>query len=374
MVGGGSRGNIGRSHRAAALMDGRWDVVAGALSRDFEVTKASAKAWLIPADRAYANPEAMAEQESRREDRIDAVTICTTNESHYEIACTFIGKGIHVICDKPLTISLEKAEDLVRRTRGSGVLFAVTHNYSGYPMVRMAREMVARGDLGTIRSVAVEYVSQYQTQLNNDPDWQNDPARSGPLGVVAGTGTHAHHLAEFMTGLRITELSADLSSLVEGHRLDDHATMHLRFSNGARGSLWCTTIAPGNENGLRIRIYGSLGGLEWSQEHPNHMKFTRTNEQPTILSRGGFDLTATAMAATRLPSGSPEGYIEAFANLYGDIADAIWLRLLHEPLPAPAIFPTVEDGARGVRFMFAALESARSESRFVTINLDNLGD
>ena len=374
MVGGGNRGNIGRSHRAAALMDGRWDIVAGALSRDFRVTQESAKAWLIPEDRAYATPENMAEREACRGDPIDAVTICTTNESHYDIACTFIDKGIPVICDKPLTISMEKAEDLVRRTRSAGVLFAVTHNYSGYPMVRMAREMVARGDIGTIRSVAVEYVSQYQTQPSSGPDWQNDPARSGPLGVVAGTGTHAHHLAEFMTGLRITELSADLSSLVEGHRLDDHATMHLRFSNGARGSLWCTTIAPGNENGLRIRIYGSLGGLEWSQEHPNQMKFTRTNGQPTILSRGGFDQTAAAVAATRLPSGSPEGYIEAFANLYGDIADAIWSRLQGGPLPVPSLFPTVEDGARGVRFMFAALESSRSESRFVTTKLDYLGD
>jgi predicted dehydrogenase len=374
MVGGGLRGAIGRSHRAAALLDGRWDVVAGALSRDPIVAERSARAWLISAERSYATFELMATTEGAREDRIDAVAICTTNETHYEIACAFMAQGVHVICDKPLTVSMEKAEDLVRRAKTSGVLFAVTHTYSGYPMVLMARDMVARGELGEIRSVAVEYLSQYQMDLAAQDDWQSDPARSGPLGVVAGTGTHAHHLAEFITGHRVVELSADLASLVAGRRLDDHATMHLRFSNGARGTLWCTTVAPGNENGLRIRVYGSLGGIEWAQEHPNHMTFARKGEQPRVLSRGGFEQTPSARAATRLPSGHPEGYLEAFANLYRDVADAICARLLAPPLQEKPSFPTVEDGARGVRFMFAALESARSGSRFVSTKLDYVGD
>lgn len=368
MIGGGLRGNIGRSHRAAALLDGRWDLVAGALSRDPEVNLASAAAWLIAPDRIYAHPDLMARAEADRDDGIDAVTICTTNNSHYEIACAFIDTGIHIICDKPLTVSVDRAEDLRARARKAGVIFAVTYNYTGFPLVRMAREMIARGDLGTIRSVSVEYLCQYQV----DPDdghWQSDPARSGPLGVVAGTGSHAFHLAEFVTGLRITELSADLCNLVVGRRLDDHATMHLRFSNGARGYLWCTTVALGSENGLRIRIFGSQGSLAWSQEQPNHMIFTRTREQPRILTRGGYDATPAAVAATRLPSGHPEGYLEAFANLYGEIADAIMSRAQHSAPRQQWLFPTVDDGARGVHLMFAALRSSHCKSRFVSTEM-----
>jgi predicted dehydrogenase len=366
MVGGGRGGNIGRSHRTAALMDGRWDVVAGMLSRNPETAAASAADWLIDPDRSYTDVKTMAAREAAREDRIDAVTICTPNNSHHAIACTFLDRGFHVICDKPLTTSMEDALDLVRRTREAGVVFAITHTYSGYPMVRMARDMIAAGDLGEIRSVAVEYVSQYQAELGDANDWQNDPARSGPLGVVAGTGTHAHHIAEFVTGLRLAELSADLSTLVPGHRLEDHATMHLRFDNGARGYLWNTTIALGSENSLSFRVYGSKGGLAWAQEHPNHMIFTRLNDQPRILSRGGFHATASAIAATRTPSGHPEGYLEAFANLYSEIGDAILADGASRPFrPSDYLFPTVEDGARGVRFMFAALESSRLGSRFV---------
>jgi predicted dehydrogenase len=273
-----------------------------------------------------------------------------------------------VVCDKPLTTGRDKADDLVRRAATAGVLFAVTYNYSGYPLVRMAREMVARGDIGDVRSVAVEYLSQYQTDPAEGEDWQTDPVRSGPLGVVAGIGTHAFHLVEFVSGLRVAELSADLASLVGGRRLEDHAMMHLRFGNGARGSLWCTTLAPGNENGLRIRIYGSGGGIEWAQEHPNQLLFARKHEQPQIISRGGFVQTASARSATRLPSGHPEGYLEAFANIYGDVADAIWDRLLGRTSPTEPLLPTVEDGARGVHFMWAALESARVGSRFVGID------
>jgi predicted dehydrogenase len=353
-------------------MDGQWDLVAGALSRNTSVAEESARLWLISPERSYSSFEIMAKAESAREDKIDAVAICTTNDTHHEIACAFMENGIHVICEKPLTTSEDKAEDLVRRSREANLVFAVTYNYSGYPMVRMARDLVSAGALGTLRTVAVEYVSQYQAQ--GAKDWQNDPGKSGPLGAIAGTGTHAHHLAEFVTGQRIVELSADLASLAEGNRLDDHATIHLRFSLGARGSLWCTTVAAGNENGLRIRVYGSLGGLEWSQEHPNHMVFTRLNQQPRILSRGGFEQTASAIAATRLPSGHPEGYLEAFANIYKDIAAAIWSRAPNPSLACRSLLPTVEDGARGVNFMFATLRSSRQESRFVSTGLPYLGD
>ena len=366
MVGGGQAGNIGISHRTAALMDGRWDLVAGALSRDPDRARASAADWLIAPDRAYVDYIEMAKAEAARPDRIDAVAICTPNSSHYDIALIFLRHGFHIICDKPLTTSPAKAAELVAAAQSAGVIFAVTHTYSGFPMVRMAREMIAAQELGSIRSCAVEYVSQYQTELGNPDDWPNDPAISGPLGVVAGTGTHAHHLAEFVTGLRVTELSADLAVLVPGHRLDDHASMHLRFENGARGHLWNTTIAPGNENGLNIRVYGSKGGLRWHQEHPNQLYHTPLNGQTVILSRGGFQQTPAARDWTRVPSGHPEGYLEAFANLYSEIAEAILARQTGAT-PQPWLFPTVEDGARGVQFMFAALASSQDGSRFVRL-------
>jgi predicted dehydrogenase len=266
MVGGGLGGNIGSAHRHAALMDGRWDLVAGALSRDPECARLSAQGWLMAPDRSYPDYGLMATTEAERPDRIDAVAICTPNSSHCAIALEFLRRGVHLICDKPLTTSTEDAQRLVAATREHGLIFAVTHTYSGYPMVRMARDMIAAGEIGEVRSVAVEYASQYQSVVQND--WQTDPDISGPLGIVAGTGTHAHHLAEFVTGQRIVELSADLATLVEGHRLEDHASMHLRFSNGARGFLWNTTIAPGNENGLSHPGVRKQGRLELASGTP----------------------------------------------------------------------------------------------------------
>lgn len=366
MVGGGQGGNIGTSHRIAALMDGRWELVAGSLSRDVARARASAANWLIAPDRAYSGYAEMAVAEAARPDRIDAVTICTPNSSHHEIAMAFLRQGTHIICDKPLTTSLKKAVELVHAAKVAGVIFAVTHTYSGYPMVRIAREMIAAGELGEIRSCAVEYVSQYQTEMGHSTDWQNDPAISGRLGVVAGTGTHAHHLAEFVTGQRVTELSADLATLVPGHLLDDHATMHLRFDKGARGYLWNTTVAPGNENGLSIRVYGSTGGIAWYQESPNQLQFTRLGHPTQVITRGGPYQTRSAQDWIRVPSGHPEGYLEAFANLYAEIAEAIAARQAGAPLSGH-LFPTVEDGARGVRFMLAALASAQDGSRFVRL-------
>lgn len=367
MVGGGLGGNIGVSHRTTALMDGRWDLVAGALSRDAGRARASAEAWQISPERAYTDYATMAAAEAVRADGIDAVTICTPNSGHHPIAMAFLDASIHVICDKPLTVSPDLADELLATARARGRIFAVTHTYSGYPMVRMAREMIAAGELGDIRSCAVEYVSQYQTELGDPDDWQNDPAISGPLGIVAGTGTHAHHLIEFVTGARVVELSADLATLVPGHRLEDHATMHLRFDNGARGYLWNTTVAPGNENGLSFRVYGAKGGLAWHQEHPNHLLHSPLNVPTRILTRGGFGTGPAVRSTSRVPAGHPEGYLEAFANLYAEIADAVWAAKAGLPMPASQ-FPTVEDGARGVRFMFAARTSAFQNSRFVELS------
>jgi predicted dehydrogenase len=365
MVGGGIGGNIGTAHRTAALMDGRWDVVAGALSRDPARGRESAALWQIAPDRAYASAAAMAEAEAARADGIDAVAICTPNADHHPAAMTFLKAGIHVICDKPLTTDPALADELAETARSAGLIFALTHTYSGYPMVRAARELIAAGRIGSVRSVAVEYASDYQT-LGAD-GWHNDPALSGPLGIVAGTGTHAHHLAEFVTGLRVVELSADLATLVAGNRLDDHATMHLRFSNGARGYLWNTTLAPGNANGLSIRVYGEKGGISWHQEHPETLAFSPLGEATRLLTRGSSEAGPAAAAVTRVPAGHPEGYLEAFANLYSEIAEAI---AAHRQggMAQAFYFPTVEDGVRGVRFMHAALRSARALSKFVALD------
>jgi predicted dehydrogenase len=315
MVGGGRTGEIGRTHRSAALMDGYWEVVAGALSSDPERGRLSAAEWLIAPDRAYADALTMAEREAARADRIDAVCICTPNNLHHAAARAFLDRGFHVVSDKPMTTTLQDALDLVRAVRGSGRVFALTHHSAGYPLVRLARDMVRAGELGEIRSVAVEYIGQYQAEPPPVGEWRNDPARSGPLGIVADIGTHAYHLARFVTGLEVSEMAADLSRLVPGRQLDDHATMLLRFENGARGHLWCTAVAVGNENMLRIRVFGSKGGLEWDQENPNLMRVTRLGEQPRLVTKGGLEDTPASRMATRPPSGHAEGYIEAFANL-----------------------------------------------------------
>ena len=367
MIGGGRPGAIGHAHRMAAMLDGKWDVVAGVFSRNPETNQRTGADWRVPPDRCYSDFAEMAVSEAGRGDRVDAVTICTHNDTHLPIAMTFLERGFHVICDKPLTTSVEGAERLVQATKEAGVIFAVTYTYSGYPMVRMARDMILDGELGDLRSINVEYVSQYQSsppKPDDWDDWQNDPFLSGPLGVVAGTGTHAAHMASFVSGLEISELSAELSSLVPGHRLDDHATMHVRYSNGARGYMWITTVAPGNENGLRFRIFGSRGGLDWSQEHPNHLRFSPLEQQSTVLTRGGFRQSSGAREATRVRSGSPEGYLEAFANIYTEIADAIQAG---SGAARTWNFPTVEDGLRGVQFMFAALTSSQAGGKFVPL-------
>jgi predicted dehydrogenase len=370
MVGGGRNGEIGNTHRSAALMDGRWEVVAGALSSNPDVGRVSAADWLIASDRAYPDALTMAEQEAGRPDRIDAVCVCTPNSLHHAASRAFLDRGIHVISDKPMTTRLDDALDLVQAVRSTGLVFALTHHSSGYPLVRLARDMVRAGELGEIRSVAVEYIAQYQAELSNPDEWRNDPARSGPLGIVADIGTHAHHLAQFVTGLTVTELSAELTRFVPGRQLDDHATMLLRFDNGARGHLWVTALAVGNENLLRIRVYGSKGGLEWDQENPNLMRVTRLGQQPRLVTKAGLEDTEASRAACRPPAGHAEGYIEAFANIYREVAEVILAREEGRP-PSPLALqvPTVEDGARGVRFMLAALESADAGGEWVDTSL-----
>jgi predicted dehydrogenase len=375
MVGGGQGAFIGAVHRIAARIDDRYELVAGALSSDAGRAAASAAELLIAPDRAYADYAEMARTEAARSDGIDVVAIVTPNHLHTRIATAFLDAGIHVICDKPLASNLADALALVRTVRRSGRLFGLTHNYSGYPMVRQAREMVAAGELGEIRVVQAEYPQDWlSTDLEatgqKQAAWRVDPAQAGAGGSLGDIGTHAEHLARFISGLEIAEVSADLKTFVPGRRLDDNAHVLLRYSGGARGMLWSSQVAPGNENALRVRLYGSKAGLAFSQENPNQLWFTPLGQPPRLITRGGAGAGAAAGHATRIPAGHPEGYLEGFAQLYRDMAEQIQARLEQRaPDPRACQVPTVEDGARGMKFIEAVVESSRGNGRWVDARL-----
>ncbi|MEC7760588.1 MAG: Gfo/Idh/MocA family oxidoreductase [Pseudomonadota bacterium] len=366
MVGGGEGALIGGVHRIAARIDGHYDLVAGALSSTPERARASAEALGIA--RSYDSFDAMAEAEAGREDGIEAVAIVTPNHVHADAAIAFLNRGIHVICDKPLTSTMADAERLAEAARASDALFMLTHNYTGYPLVRQAREMIAAGDLGTLRLVHVEYVQDWMTgpAEGKQAEWRIDPARSGAGGSIGDIGTHAYNLACFMSGLTLDKLSADLDAFGAGRALDDNAHVMLRWQGGAKGMLWCSQVAPGNENGLRIRIYGDKAGLEWGQESPNHMWFTPLGEPKRLLTRNGAGASAANVAASRIPGGHPEGYFEAFANLYTEAARAIHARRRGDPVPDDVLFPTLDDGLDGMRFIDACVRSSSNDSEWVT--------
>ena len=375
MVGGGRGAFIGGVHRLCARMDGQYELVAGALSSDPERARASGADLRLAPTRVYTSFLDMAAAEAQRPDGIEVVSIVTPNDSHHAIARAFLDRGIDVICDKPMTTTVEDALDLVAAVRRTGLVFGVTHNYTGYPMVRQARAMIAAGELGAIRVVQVEYAQDWLTTRLEDTGqkqaaWRVDPARAGAGGCLGDIGTHAYNLAGFVTGLAARELAADLSRFVPGRRLDDNVHILLRFDDGARGMLWSSQVAPGNENGLRLRVYGEKAGLEWQQEHPNQLRYAPVGQPPLVLSRGGPGLAAAASLATRIPSGHPEGYLEAFANLYRDLAEQIRARRANrQPDPAALLVPTVEDGARGVKFIHAAVESSASNAAWVDVTL-----
>jgi predicted dehydrogenase len=373
MVGGGRGAFIGAVHRMAARLDDRYELVAGALSSDPVRARESGADLLLAPDRCYASVEEMVDAERARADRIDAVAIVTPNHLHYAPAKAFLEAGFHVICDKPLTTTIADADDLLATAERTRRVFAVTYNYTGYPLVRHARELIAGGELGSLRVVQVEYAQDWLAQSlesegHKQAAWRTDPARSGVAGAIGDIGTHAFHLAEFVTGARVTQIAADLTTQVAGRKLDDNANMMLRLANGARGSLWASQVAVGDENGLRLRVYGEKAGVEWSQETPNSLKLTRHGSPPQIITRGGPAAGAAAAAATRIPAGHPEGYLEAFAQLYGDIADLIAATDAGgAPAANAALVPTVRDGARGVRFIHAAVESSRRDAAWVML-------
>ncbi len=380
MVGGGQGAFIGGVHRMAARIDDRYELVAGALSSDAARAAASAAELHIATDRSYADYREMARAEAARNARdgsgIDVVAIVTPNHLHGRIASAFLDAGIDVICDKPLTTTLDEALTLVQKVRASDRLFALTHNYSGYPMVRQAREMVAAGELGEIRVVQVEYAQDWlSTDLEasgqKQAAWRVDPAQAGAGGSLGDIGTHAEQLARYVTGLTLDAVSADITTFVPGRKLDDNAHVLLRYTSGARGMLWCSQVAPGNENALRLRVFGSKAGLEFRQEQPNSLTFSPLGQQPRTITRGGNGSGAAAAFATRIPAGHPEGYLEGFAQLYRDVAEQITARWQgRAPDPMACTVPTVVDGALGMAFIEAVVASSRAEGRWTNARLN----
>jgi len=375
MVGGGPGSNIGGTHRQAARLDRRYDLLAGVFASEAERSRQFAAGLNIAPDRRYGSWEEMAAAEAERADGIEVVSIMTPNNSHYAIAKAFLEAGIDVICDKPLTNDLGEALELAQITHERGLVFGVTYNYSGYPMVRQARAMVMGGELGPIRLVQVEHASGWASTLleaegHKQAAWRTTPAIAGKSTVVGDLGTHAHHLARYVTGLEISEVSAELSTIVPGRRTDDNGHIKLRFAGGAKGLRWVSMVAAGNLHGQRIRIYGEKGSLEWVQEQPNDLILRPVDGPHQVLSRGSAYLSPAAKRASRLGPGHPEGFIDAFANIYTDIADAVLARRDGgEADPLACTFPTVEDGVLGVRFIEAAVESNQQDGRWVSATL-----
>ena len=372
MVGGGQGAFIGGVHRIASRIDDNYELVAGALSSQRRRAIDSALELGIARDRAYADFEEMAKAEARRkDDGIEAVAIVTPNFMHAAPIKAFLKAGIHVICDKPLCMSVAEAKDIQRAVKRSGKIFALTHNYTGYPMIRQARAIVAAGELGEIRQVQAEYVQDWLTERieatgQKQADWRTDPKRAG-AGALGDIATHAYNLACFVTGLQLDSLAADLTTFVKGRKLDDNDNILLRWKGGAKGMLWATQVAPGNENNLSLRIYGSKGGLEWRQEDPNYLWFTPFGQPTRQITRAGVGANADAARVTRIPSGHPEGYLEGFANIYTEVARAIRAARTDDDPPAGVLFPTVDDGLAGMQFIEAALKSSAKGSGWVKV-------
>lgn len=370
MVGGGRDAFIGGVHRIASRIDDHYQLVAGAFSSTAEKSLASGRDLGLPDDRIYGDFVEMAKREAELKDGIEAVAIVTPNHMHYPAAREFLKRGIHVICDKPLTSNLADARKLVEAAETSGALFVLTHNYTGYPMVRQAREMVANGTIGTVRVIQVEYAQDWLTQEqdNKQAQWRADPAQSGVGGSTGDIGTHAYNLACDIAGLEVESLAADIQAFVPGRKVDDNAHVMLRFKGGARGMLWSSQVAPGNENALRIRVYGDQGGLEWAQEDPNYLWYTPFGEPKRMITRAGSGAGHAADRVSRIPSGHPEGYLEGFANIYSEAASAIKALRSGREIPSDVRFSTVQDGLKGVQFVEACVKSSAENAAWITLD------
>lgn len=372
MIGGGKDAFIGGVHRMAAMLDGECELVCGAFSSTPERSKASGEMLYLPPDRVYGTYEEMFESEKKLPDgqRMDFVSIVTPNHLHFRPAKQALENGFPVVCDKPMTFDLDEANQLEAIVNKTGLLFALTHNYTGYPLVKEARELVRSGKLGTVRKVVVEYpqgwlATRIETEGNKQASWRTDPNRSGAAGCMGDIGTHAENLAEYITGLKITELCADLVTFVEGRLLDDDGNILLHFDNGARGVLYASQISIGEENALHIRVYGDKGGLEWNQQEPNSLLLKWPDRPREVCRTGGAYLSPRSRLNSRLPMGHPEGFIEAFANIYRNFILALKSRLDgNEPEPENMDFPTVRDGVRGMAFIETVVRASKSDRKW----------
>ena len=367
MVGGGPGAGIAETHRTAMRLDDKCVLIAGVFSRDSEKSRRAARQLRIDLDRVYPDYGVMAEMESKREsDRIDVAVIVTRTDSHFEIAKKFLQSGIQVICDKPLCLSLTEAKELKRLAEEKELILCLTHNYSGYAMVRHAARMVRDGDLGKVCVVQTEHASGWAAKLlekqgHPQAAWRTDPVLSGDSSVLFDLGTHAHQLARFVTGLEVTEVAAEMSQIVQGRAIKDNANLLLRFSNGARGTLWASMAAIGNEHGLRIRVYGDRGSLAWHHEDPCHLQYFPLDGPQQILAQGADGLSAEAKRWTRAGLGHPEGFFESFANIYTEVAEAILAKSEGRAYIKDELgFPDASDGARGVAFVESAMRSFAS--------------
>lgn len=371
MVGGGQGAFIGDVHRRAVGLDGKAKLVAGCFSTDYDNTLASGADLGLDQSRLYKTYEEMARVEADREDGIDFVVIVTPNFVHYAAAKAFLEAGIHVVCDKPLTFEVEEAQELADLAASKNLLFGVTYTYTGYPMAKQAREMIANGKLGAIRFVNAEYPQDWlATKLeeagNKQAEWRNDPARTGKSNCVGDIGSHVANMVSFMTGLKITKLCARLDTFIEGRPLDDNASIMVEYEGGAKGLYWSSQIAVGNDNGLRVRIYGEKGGLEFVQENPNYLTVTHLDRPTEILSRGRSELYPGAGKFSRIPAGHPEGYFEAFANIYSAFVDALAKVKAGGPVEYDELeFPSVAAGLEGVRFIGKCVESSKKGAVWV---------
>ena len=370
MVGGGKDAFIGGVHRIALRLDGHYELVAGSFSSNFANSKETGEKIGIAQDRIYKTYQEMAEKEASRSDGIDVVSIVTPNHLHVPVAKIFADVGINIICDKPLALTSEEAIELKNIIENRKLIFALTHNYTGYPMIRHARSLIQKGDLGSIRVIQAEYPQDWLTTKVEDSglkqaEWRTDPNRSGRGGCIGDIGTHAFNLIRFVSRLEVEELSSDIHTFVKGRLLDDNAQIMLRFKGNAKGSIWSSQVAVGNENNLKIRIYGEYAGIEWKQEDPNYLYFTKFGLPTQKITRGGSGASDEANQVTRIPPGHPEGYLEGFANIYSDVSRELFAKINNQNYDnSKNCYPTINDGIEGMKFIEAVLDSSKNNSKW----------
>ena len=369
-IGGGPNSFIGFTHRLAARFDNRFNFVSGVFSRNPEKSKQFAISLGVNPSRAYSNYNEMAENENKRDDGVEAIGIMTPSGDHYSVAEPFINNKVHIICDKPLTATIEEAHKLQRIVKKNNIIFALTHNYSAYPMLREAKKIVENGKIGEVRLINVEYPQGYTAGIKKEEEeltlkWRLDTGRCGPSMILSEIGTHAHHLLRYVTNLEVSEVSAEVNSLSPEVTVDDNAFLILRMSNQSRGMIWVSSAATGGENGLRIRVFGSKGAIDWFQDDPNVLKFTEIHKPLKIITRGSDSVSDFSYQSSRVAVGHPEGFFEAFSNIYTEFAEAIVAK--KNNTKHSITFPSIEDGIKGIEFIFAAKESSNNNSSWIKL-------